>query len=257
MNIEHYLIDGLSIGYNQNQVLHTAYINNETSIVEYLLTVNVAQKLIEWNESQKWNYSLYLEYPTDKFFKNAFLPYMQVGDDIFDSDIIHPEVTKSIKQNDKIRTGRIDLVVCKEKSGFIDFKESLIGIELKGLNPNLDKVVEDIDRLVLPIEMEDDKFENSIQAGYCLHIKKLGGDRRLSTQVVLESAMNRSIKNLENVIKSKVKTSTTKIEVKSEVVSIKSSEDFAKQGNTKDITADEVAEGTKIAFSILIKIERK
>jgi hypothetical protein len=255
-DIEHHLKEGLKNGYNQNQVLHTSYFDNETSIVEYLLTVNVAQKLIEWNSEKSYSYSLYLEYPTEKFFKNAFLPYMEVGDGIFDIDIIHPEVTKSIKDNDDIRTGRIDLVVCKEKLGFTGFKESLIGIELKGLNPSLDKVVEDIERLVLSIEMKDGKFENSIQAGYCLHIKKLGGDKRLSTEKTLESAMQKSIENLENVIKAKVKTTTTKIAVLSEVVSKMTCEEFAQQANQKDLTADEVAEGTKIVFSVMIKITR-
>lgn len=257
-DIEKHLKDGLRNGYNQNQVLHTSYIDTETSIVEYLLTVNVAQQLIEWNKEEKWNYSLYLEYPTEKYFKNAFLPYMQVGDDIFDIDIIHPEVTKSIKDNEDIRTGRLDLVVCKEKLGFTDFKESLVGIELKGLNPNLDKVVEDIDRLVLSIEMQDDNFENSITAGYCLHIKKLGGDKRLSTKTTLENAMQKSIENLEKVINAKAKKkTTTNIEVITEILSIKTSEDFAQQGNKDDLTADEVAEETKIVFSVLIKITRQ
>lgn len=257
-DLEQNLKEGLRNGYNQNQVLHTSFIDNETSIVEYLLTVNVAQQLIEWNSKKNYDYSLYLEYPTEKFFKNAFVPYMEVGDGLFDNEIIHPEVTKSLRDNEDIRTGRIDLVVCKEKLGYSDFKESLVGIELKGLNPSLEKVIEDIDRLVLAIEMSDTdkKFENSIQSGYCLHIKKLGGDKRLSTKDTLEKAMAKSIENLKKVIGEKAKKTSAKIDVVTDIVSIKTKEDFDKQGNKEDVTADEVAEGTKIVFSVLIKITR-
>ena len=255
-DIEKHLKIGLHTGYNQNQVLHTSYIDRETSIVEYLLTVNVAQQLIEWNTEKHWCYSLYLEYPTEKFFKNAFLPYMQVGDNIFDIDIIHPEVTKSIKNNKSIRHGRVDLAVCAEKTDFSDFKESLIGIEIKGINPSTDKVIEDIERLVQAIEMRDDNFDNSIQACYCLHIKKLGGDKRISSKASLEKAMQKSIENLDRVIKSKFKTTSTQIELFGEIISIMTSENFSKQGNVEDLSFSEVAEGTKIVFSVIIKISR-
>ena len=183
---------------------------------------------------------------------------MQVGENIFDFDFIHPEVTKSIKDNEDIRKGRLDLVVCKEKLGITDFKESIVGIELKGLNPNLDKVVEDIDRLVLSIEMQDKNFKNSIRAGYCLYIKKLGGDTKISTKANLENAMQKSSENLLRTINAKAKKkTTTNIEVITEILSIKTSEDFAQQGNKDDLTADEVAEGTKIVFSVMIKITRQ
>ena len=253
-DIEKHLDEGLKNGYNQNQILHTSYIDNATSIVEYLLTVNVAQKLIDWNEENGWIYSLYLEYPTEKYFKNAFLPYMEVVENIFDMNIIHPQVAKSLIENNDIRTGRLDLVVCKEKMGFYDFKESLIGIELKGINPGFEKVIEDINRLVLAIEMKDDKFNNSIQSGYCLHIKKLGGDKKLSTKKDLEKAMNKSIENLKNVIKLNVKKTTAKINITSNIISMKTTEDFSEDANKEDLTADEVAEGTKIVFSVMIKI---
>ena len=182
---------------------------------------------------------------------------MEVGDNIWDMGIIHPEVIKSIEDNKEIRTGRIDLAVCKANFGTWDFKESLMGIELKGINPNLNRVVEDIMRLVLAIEMKDDTFGNSIKAGYCLYVKKLGGDKRLSTKEALVKAMSKSIENLEKVIKAKVKTSTANIEVLKEIIEIKTKEDFEKMGNREEITSNEVAEETKIAYSVLIKITRQ
>jgi hypothetical protein len=256
-DIEQHLKKGLINGYNQNQILHASYVNNDTSITEYLLTVTVAQQLIEWNEENHYLYSLYLEYSTEKFFKNAFLPYMEVGNNIWDMGIIHPEVIKSIKENEDIRTGRIDLAVCKAHVGYGDFKDSLMGIELKGINPNLNKVIEDVQRLVLSIEMKDVTFGNSIQTGYCLFVKKLGGDKRLSSKEALVRAMSKSIENLDKVIKAKVKTSTANIEVLKEIIEIKTKEDFDKMGNKEEITSNEVAEETKIVYSVLIKITRQ
>ena len=70
--------------------------------------------------------------------------------------------------------------------------------------------------------------------------------------------MQKSIENLEKVINAKAKKkTTTNIEVITEILSIKTSEDFAQQGNKDDLTADEVAEETKIVFSVLIKITRQ
>lgn len=255
--IEKYLVNGLRNGYTQNRVLHTSYLDNESSIIEYLLTVNVAQELIEWNSNNSYSYSIFLEQATETFFKSAFLPYMEVGNDIFDMKIIHPEVLKSIDTNTDIRVGRLDLAVCREKGGFLNYKESLVGIELKGINPNIDKVIADVKRLVLAIEMKDDKFKNSILKCYCLHIKKLGGDKRLSKKTDLENAMHKSIVYLKDAIAKKATFTTTTFDLTPHIIDIKTVEDFNAQGNKEDLSADEVAEGTKIVYSVIIKIERK
>jgi hypothetical protein len=254
-DLEQYLFKGLRKGYNQNQILHTSFIDNKSSIVEYLLTVNVAQQLIDWNERYDNTYSLYLEYPTELFFKNAFLPFMDVGNDIFNKNTIQPKVLKSLNEKEEIRTGKIDLVVSKGKIGYGDFKESVIGIELKRINPNLTKVLEDIKRLVIAIELEDEDFNNSIQSGYCIFIKRLGGNRRPSREQALEKAMRKSIKHITTKIKANIKTTKAKINIHNELIDIKTLEYFKAQ-NREDLSSDEVAEETKVVFSVLVRISR-
>lgn len=114
-----YLTKGLKQGYNQNIALRTDMLEENSNITEYLLTVNVAQKLIEWNESENWQYSINLEYDSKQFFKNAFLPYMYKGDGIFDLSLIHPQIPKHSRE------GRIDIGVCREASQYFDHLESI------------------------------------------------------------------------------------------------------------------------------------
>jgi len=258
-SLEKHMTTGLCNGYNQKQTLHAAYYDSDLDIVEYLLTVNVAQALIAWNGENGMKYSLFLEYPTDKFFKNAFVPYMIVGDDIFDTTVIHPLAAQQIDKRQDIRQGRLDLAVCQGAVNMSDFKSSVIGIELKGINPSTEKVFEDIDRLVLALTMEDDKFENSIQAGYCLHIKKLGGNKRASTEKNLKNAMDGSIKRLRNSVSGRLasKFPSIQAEILSEVIELNSSENFTPSANQEEEwTYDEVAERTYIVCAVLIKLTR-
>lgn len=257
--LEQHLKNGLKNGYNQNQVFHTSFAGNKNSIVEYLLTANVAQQLIEWNKEEKNDYSLYLEYPTEKFFKNAFLPYMDIGDGLFDVGITHPEVIKSLKNNTSIRKGRIDIVICKGESNYSDFRKSIFGIELKGINPDYKKVIDDIKRLVLAIEMsdEDTSFNNSIEAGYCLFIKRLGGNKTISTETSLKQAMEKSIGYLKKMIDERIEKTSTKIDLITDIIKNKPAEEYNDLINREELTADVVSEGTQIMFSVLIKITRE
>ena len=67
-DLEQYLFKGLRKAIIKPN-FSASFIDNKSSIVEYLLTVNVAQQLIDWNERYDNTYSLYLEYPTELFFK--------------------------------------------------------------------------------------------------------------------------------------------------------------------------------------------
>jgi len=53
------LTQGLRVGFKQNTVLRTEF--NDKSIIEYLLTVNFAQQLIEYNQNNNgWGYAINL-----------------------------------------------------------------------------------------------------------------------------------------------------------------------------------------------------
>jgi hypothetical protein len=258
-SLEKHMTTGLRNGYNQKLTLHADYYDSDLDIVEYLLTVNVAQTLSIWNQENGMKYSLFLEYPTGKFFKNAFVPYMIVGDNIFDTTVIHPLAAQQLDKRQDIRQGRLDLAVCQGAVGMSDFKSSVVGIELKGINPSTEKVFEDIDRLVLALTMEDKKFANSIQAGYCLHIKKLGGSKRASTENNLKNAMDGSINRLRSSVSAHLVSTSPSIqaEILSEVIELNSSENFTPSaGQEQEWTYDEVAERTYIVSAVLIKLTR-
>lgn len=268
-NIIKYLMNGLRFGYQQNIVLRTEYNDNSKSIIEYLLTVNVAQQLIKWNEKEvHWSYAINLEYDVEEFLKNSFLPYRIVGG-LFDSAIIHPGIKRFLeeeKQKDKedreFRFGRLDIGISKENSSFSGYKESISGIELKGINPTTESVISDILRLVKAMELADKDFENSINECYCLHIKKLGGDKSLSKEDVLKNAKIRSLSDLEKNIRESIDFTSKKIDF--EIIStdednfeFKSVKDFENHPFKNDLTTYEVGLETKIVYGVIIKIFRK
>lgn len=252
---ESFLFEGLHSGYNQNLELQTSYYQVE-SVTEYLLTVVVAQRLLDWSRENGRHYSINLEFSSLEFFKQAFLPYMMVGD-IFDIQTIHPEVLTLISSNVEIRVGRIDIVVNKENHKYDNFKESIFGVELKGINPAQEDVFEDILRLILALKLNDPKFENSILAGYCLHIKVLGGNQRISKDKSLEDAKAKYIENLQKSVNDKfVLYPEVKMEVSSRLIFKHSSEEISAQGNKDDYDSYRVGLETKIVFAVMIKIDR-
>lgn len=256
-SIENYLFEGLRQGYYQNQEFNVRYSDNELSIIEYLLTVNLAQKVDVWRKKENKMYSIFLEYSTNKFFRNTFLPYMLVGEGIFDIELIHPTVTQNISDNAEIRTGRIDIVICDDEIGYGDHKKSLIGIEVKGINPSHGEIFSDVNRLKLALEMNDpdNRFQNSLQVGYCLHLKLLGGNKVITNRKGLEAALEKSISNLKTALSSKYSFTRSNFEIFAKSFMIKGSEDYKSDGEL-EYTADEVAEGTKIVAAVIIKLQR-
>jgi hypothetical protein len=64
---------GLTNGYKQNLLLLSSYNSFIDQVQEYLLTVNVAQQLLEWNNQHI--YRIQIEYPVFHFYNNAFVAY--------------------------------------------------------------------------------------------------------------------------------------------------------------------------------------
>ena len=268
-NIEKHLMNGLRVGYHQNIVLRTEYNSNSKSIIEYLLTVNVAQELIEWNEKEgHWSYAITLEYDVEEFLKNSFLPYRIIGG-LFDSEILSPGIKEFIKEellkekkDREFRYGRIDIGISQENAEYTGYKESISAIELKGINPTTESIISDIQRLVKAMELTDKDFKNSIKECYCLHIKKLGGDKTISKEDILKNAKTRSLRDLEQNIRDSIDFASKKIDI--EVISgdddnfdLKSVKDFQDHPFKNDLTTYEVGLETKIVYGVIIKIFRK
>lgn len=268
-NIENYLMNGLRVGYQQNIVLKTELNENSKNNIEYLFTVNVAQQLIEWNEKEvKRGYAINLEYDVEEFLKNTFLPYRIVGS-VFDNKIIHPRIKAFLeeeKQKDKkdkeFRYGIIDIGVIKQNVNFSRHRESISGIELKGINPTTESVIIDVLRLVKAMELTDVDFENSLKECYCLHIKQDFTDESELNEEALKNAKKRSLRDLDENIRKSIDFTNKKIDFKI----ISGDEDNFEFKNVKypknktfknGLTTYKVSIETKIVYGVIIKIYRK
>ena len=175
-NIEKYIIKGIKKAYSENLQLHSIFDNFTHKVREYLLTVNVAQQLIEWNK--RFEYKIFIEYPLKNFSENAFIPNKIVGDSIFNQTLLqrnskHAE-TKRLSQ-------QIDLAITKEESNISIFNRSIVGIELKGINKQISLILKDIERLCKLMVKKDEISENSIELCYSAFLKRFdkGGFNQL------------------------------------------------------------------------------
>jgi len=259
-----YLLSGLIHGYNQNFVLKTEYNTNKDDIVEYLLTVNVAQKLIDWNEVNNWDYSINLEYDVLEFLKNAFLPYMIVDKEKYDTEIILPQIDDFIKgelEVDKgerlVRHGEIDIGIRRESLKYLNFKESIAGIELKGINPTTGSIVADVIRLVKIMEIKDDSIKNSVDKCYFLHIRKFGGNIRLSKKASLEKARKKSLLELEKSINQCINPQNMEVSLHTKEIRLTHIEGLRNHPFNSEFSSNEVGEMTKLLYSVVIEVLRK
>ncbi|MBA9079891.1 hypothetical protein [Rufibacter quisquiliarum] len=246
------LFNGLREGYFLNERFNQAYTNDVTSsIIEYLLTVTTAQNLLDYKNGA---YVINLEYDADLFFKNAFFPYKEIGDGLFNNKTISRPIVKG-----PTRPGRIDIGLTLADQTYYSHFASKHGIELKGINPTTELVIEDIDRLVESMENQLQDFENSIESCYSIFVKKLGGNVRLSKADSLMKAKNKFITELTSEISQKINFNSTHFEIFDKVFTIKSTNDYSdlSEEDLQELDSSEVGRDTKIIFGVVVKIFRK
>ncbi len=247
------LFEGLREGYFLNERFNQAYTNDATSsIIEYLLTVTTAQKLLDYENGK---FVINLEYDADLFFKNAFFPYRESGNELFNNDI----VTRPTTVNGPTRSGRIDIGLTITEQNYYSHFSSKHGIELKGINPSTELLIEDINRLVESMENELQDFDNSIESCFSIFVKKLGGNIRLSKTESLLKAKERFITELKSEISEQVNFSSTDFEIIDKVFTIKSTNDYSDlpEEYLQELDSSEVGRDTKIIFGVVIKIFRR
>jgi hypothetical protein len=181
-DVEQAIISGMIKGYSENQLLQTNYNDFQSKITEYLLTVNVAQSLLKWNKHHTYNISI--EYPAVDFFNNAF-KLVDIKYDISSNILAHSTINQrgehkstTRNNNDKGNIEKIDIAIlvdCPDQH--IESMRSLVGIEIKAINPNKTDVIKDVTRLSEAINLQDNISENSILAGYSTFIQKLSMDK--------------------------------------------------------------------------------
>lgn len=251
-NIEEYIIKGIRKAYSEDLQLHSVFDNFTHKIREYLLTVNVAQQLLEWNK--QFEYKIYIEYPLKSFFDNAFVPCKFVGDSIFNQTILQRSIEHS---GTKRLSQQIDLVITKEEINNSTFDRSIVGIELKGINKPKSLILNDINRLGKSMIGKDNISENSIELCYSAFLKRFDKDKDIITKDSIEQKLSKESQKWEKecAILRKIYPALSFCVNAFEIKSIPVDSIVQHFEENSDIA--EVAYNTGSIYGYLIKIERK
>ena len=121
----------------QNKVIET----------EYLITVCVANALVDNNVGVGSPYKIILECPTKTFSKSCFPKILQSKKIIRRSD----------KEHNTERNGKIDIVVFKDEvTSICDDRSAFAAIEIKGFNKSKQTILEDLKRNTEYFKFVDD-----------------------------------------------------------------------------------------------------
>ncbi len=169
---------GLIKGYKQNLLLLTSYNDFIDQVREYLLTVNVAQQLIKWNENH--SYKINIEYPVLYFYNNAFLSFDEDFINVFDMPVTYRQLGHS--PTEKLFQ-KIDLAITEEQQGAngSTHERTIVGIELKGINKNENDIKDDARRMARAMIRADAISDNSIEFCVCGFLRRFDSDDEMIT----------------------------------------------------------------------------
>jgi len=187
---------GLNKGYRQNILLLSSFNNFIDELREYLLTVNVAQQLLDWNEEH--SFKIRIEYPVLHFYNNAFLEFDLDVSDFFNTVIIsrgqeHAPTNKLCQ--------KIDIAVTEDQEGAIvsTHERTLIGIELKGINKSESDIISDAIRMAKAMIRTDQVSANSIQFCICGFLRRFDESEEMVTETFIADIIRYENKNWQKI----------------------------------------------------------
>lgn len=246
---------GLVKGYRQNLLLLSSFSKFIDQVREYLLTVNVAQQLLEWNE--KHIYRIRIEYPVFHFYNNAFVAYEWDVKDIFDMAIVH-------RQDGHSPTNRlnqkIDLAITKEQRGSnaTHNEMTLCGIELKAINTTGQEIIDDARRMSNAMIRTDKVSHNSIQFCFCAFLKRFDKGKDMVTKEFISEKSKEELTKWNSICQ--------KLDADYPVLKF-TTEEFDLENTPLEVIADihkqmdsgysEVANETGVIVGYILNIERR
>ncbi len=247
---------GLKKGYKENLLLIRSYTVFIDEVREYLLTVNVAQQLLIWNEPN--SNKIRIEYPVLYFYNNAFLSYVLNVTDIFNMGIISRQSGHSPTEK---RYQKIDLAITQTMEGEMgsEHERSIVGIELKGINKNEDDIIKDAERLANAMILQDTGVgKNSIEFCFCGFLKRLDDDEQMVTKADVPTLTQRETNNW-TAICNKLNTSYNQLNFSIDffdivITPVEAVSQFHRQAESD---YSEVANDTGLVLGGILKIERK
>lgn len=245
---------GIARGYMQNLLLLSSYNNFIDQVREYLLTVNVAQQLLEWNNQHL--YKIQIEYPISLFYENAFIRTDWIAPDIFNMSIV--ERLRGHSPTEKLHQ-KIDIAITQEQqnTSFSTDERTIVGIELKGINKNQADIINDAERMCNAMLRTDPISPNSIEICFCGFIKRFDKAEELVTKDYIQTKISEVQSNWDNIcnilhIKYQGLNFTTDL-FEIQVTTFETIADIHKQMGSD---YSEVANDTGIVIGCILSIER-
>lgn len=194
LEVQELIIEGLKKGYGENLFFTQNYSDLQSRVIEYLIVVNVAQKLKSFGFQN--SVLINLEYSLNDFYNNAFPSF------IFEGEIFAQKYKSRIKHspNDS-KSQRIDIVLTnddKSKGEWITTQKSLVGIEIKSINQSDKKIKKDIERMANAVNLKDEIGQNNIQVCFTCFFKRFDKDNTTLTKIQIENKTIAEKKKWEN-----------------------------------------------------------
>jgi hypothetical protein len=271
-DIEDIIKEGAKKAYRDNLFLTGNYTDFQSRMIESLVVITIAQKLLDWAFP---NYcQVHLEYPIKDFYNGAFPDIIWTQREVFDPTQFvkrqnHNPIKVDSERNDDVKSkenksGRIDIAITTEPSSgkegafFINPKlKSLIGIEIKAINKSASEIENDFIRMANAVSLEDRISSNGIISCYCLFYRRLDNPKHINSKEEIDRLKvldkDKWSGKFNELIKS---TPILKYDLEPIVISEGAVDGLADYYPPEEFDASEIAEMTGLVVCYLVKIYR-
>lgn len=252
--LEDIIINGTKKGYWENIFLTESDTTIQSRIIEYLISVNIAQSILTWKHKRE--FKIFLEYSLSDFYNGAFPNAKKIHGNTHKSEVI-----KRKNHNTNHNKARIDIAITKDPHGLWYTKPkqmSVAGIEIKSINKSIFLIKSDINRLTIALKNKDKVGQNNIDVCFCMFIKRLDKPNIIITKKDIKIKINENFNEWKKLIKAyNVKHQNIKYSLKKVIIEKSPREDLIKIYSPKHFDYSEVAEKSGLVVCYLITIKRK
>ncbi|MGB4773317.1 MAG: hypothetical protein WBP58_17765 [Chitinophagaceae bacterium] len=269
-DIETIIKEGAKKAYRDNLFLTGNYTDFQSRMIESLVVITIAQKLLDWAFTN--NCQIQLEYPIKDFYNGAFPDIIWTQREVFDpSKFIKRQNHNPIKVNcegiedvklKENKSGRIDIAITTEPSSgkegafFINPKlKSLIGIEIKAINKSASDIENDFIRMANAVSLEDRISPNGILSCYCLFYRRLDNPKQITSEEEIEGLKVKDQEKWTGKFNELLKsTPTVKYDLEPIVISEGAVDGLSDYYPPEEFDASDIAEMTGLVVCYLMKI---
>jgi hypothetical protein len=271
-DIEDIIKNGAKKAYIDNLFLTGNYTDFQSRMIESLVVITIAQKLLDWAFPNY--YQVQLEYPIRDFYNGAFPDIIWTQREIFDPGKFikrqnHNPIKLNSKLNDDVKakenkSGRIDIAITthpssgKDGAFFIHPKlKSIIGIEIKAINKSALDIENDFIRMANAVSLVDPISSNGIISCYCLFYRRLDNPKQINSKKEIEGLKVSDKIKWSNKFNELIKnTPIIKYDLESIIITEGVVDGLSDYYPPEEFEASEIAEMTGLVVCYLVKIYR-